>query len=496
MNRDYDVVIVGSGAGGGAVADRLIPLAEKGARIAVLEAGPWYDEAGFTQRELEMMALYWHGAAWLTRDGAVTLAAGKAVGGSTLVYTGVTFRLPEAVLAEWNLPDLTMADLTPRFGRLERDLHVVEPDGEMVNENNRRFRAACDRLGWPVENLRLNIKDCEGSGFCNLGCAAGAKQGTHVVQLPRAMNAGIEVIPNCAVARISEGAVEARVAPAPGGTKPGPWPPGEVRIRARAVVLAAGSPGSPAILLRSGFGASLPALGRFITLHPALTLYGVHPEKIDGFRGFPKTFYTPKFSQSHGYYLETAFYYPFVTTKHLGLWGRDLTSVMGAYDRLMAVLVLSHDPARADNRITLDRKGAIAFQYAIGPETVDALCHAQIQSARIFLAAGCERVVLPCGDRRVVTAKEAETIDLDRFVSPKNFIPNRTPVSSAHPQGGCRMGQGPADSVTDVWGEVHGAPSVFVADASLFPGSAHVNPYLTVMALADRVGERVADRLG
>jgi choline dehydrogenase-like flavoprotein len=310
------------------------------------------------------------------------------------------------------------------------------------------------------------------------------------------MEAGIEVIPNCTVARISEGAVEARVAPAPGGTKPNPWPPGEVRIRARAIVLAAGSPGSPAILLRSGFGASLPALGRYVTLHPALTLYGVHPEKIDGFRGFPKTFYTPKFSQSHGYYLETAFYYPFVTTKHLGLWGRDLTSVMGAYDRLMAVLVLSHDPARADNRITLDRKGAIGIQYTIGPETVDALCHAQVQSTRIFLAAGCERVVLPCGDRRVVTAEEAETIDLDRFVSPKNFIPNRTPVSSAHPQGGCRMGTGPADSVTDVRGQVHGAPSVFVADASLFPGSAHVNPYLTVMALADRVGERVADRLG
>ena len=58
--------------------------------------------------------------------------------------------------------------------------------------------------------------------------------------------------------------------------------------------------------------------------------------------------------------------------------------------------------------------------------------------------------------------------------------------------GGCRMGHGPADSVTDGWGQVHGLPWLFVADASLFPGCAEVNPYVTIMALADRVAERVA----
>jgi choline dehydrogenase-like flavoprotein len=57
--------------------------------------------------------------------------------------------------------------------------------------------------------------------------------------------------------------------------------------------------------------------------------------------------------------------------------------------------------------------------------------------------------------------------------------------------GGCRMGNGPSDSVTDSWGQVHGVPWLQVADSSLFPRCSEVNPYVTVMALADRVAEGV-----
>ena len=97
MIREYDVVIVGTGAGGGTVADRLIPLARKGAKIAMLEAGPHYTREYFTQREIEMTGLLWYGGAWPVEDGSITLAAGKGVGGSTIMYTGVTFRLPDEV---------------------------------------------------------------------------------------------------------------------------------------------------------------------------------------------------------------------------------------------------------------------------------------------------------------------------------------------------------------------------------------------------------------
>jgi choline dehydrogenase-like flavoprotein len=57
------------------------------------------------------------------------------------------------------------------------------------------------------------------------------------------------------------------------------------------------------------------------------------------------------------------------------------------------------------------------------------------------------------------------------------------------------MGEATADSVTNAWGEVHGVPWLFVADASLFPRCSEINPYVTIMALADRAAERVRGKL-
>lgn len=71
------------------------------------------------------------------------------------------------------------------------------------------------------------------------------------------------------------------------------------------------------------------------------------------------------------------------------------------------------------------------------------------------------------------------------------FVPGKVSVSAAHLQGGCGMGRSAEDSVTDARGGVHGVPWLYVADASLFPNSVEINPYLTIMALADRVAERI-----
>ncbi len=494
MNKhEYDVVIIGSGAGGGTVADRLVPLAEQGARIALIEAGPHYSHEHFTQREIEMTGLLWYGGGWPIENGSITVASGKGVGGSTIMYTGVTFRLPDEVYEEWNVPGISKQDLEPRFAKLWEELNVIKPGDDMINDNNRLFREGCEKLGWPVEKITLNLKGCEQHGFCNLGCATGGKQGTMEVQIPRAVEGGIDLVPNCRVDKISDRTVYATVDPTPPDTAPGPWPEGETIIKAKRIVLCAGSPSSPAIMLRSGFGEQLKALGSFFTLHPALTVYGIYPEPIKNYKGFPKTYYTPKFSGSHNYFIETAFYYPFVSTKHLGLWGRSLKDVMKCYPRFMTQIILNHDPAVPENRITVDKKGACHMLYEIRKESIDSLCHAQAQATRIFFAAGCEKVIMPCADRRVFDAGEVEDNKLESFISPKNFLSIRTPLSSAHPQGGCKMGTDPDYSVTDSVGRVHGHPWLYVADASLFPRSSHVNPYLTIMALADRVAENIRE---
>jgi choline dehydrogenase-like flavoprotein len=122
-----------------------------------------------------------------------------------------------------------------------------------------------------------------------------------------------------------------------------------------------------------------------------------------------------------------------------------------------------------------------------------ALVQSMRVSARIFFAAGATRVHAPAGPNFFVEAHEQDR--LDELVPVTGFTSGKVSVSSAHPMGGCRMGDGPADSVTDAWGRVHGVPWLFVSDASLFPKSAEINPYITIMALADRVAEGVRARL-
>src|SRR5207247_9521007 len=107
------------------------------------------------------------------------------------------------------------------------------------------------------------------------------------------------------------------------------------------------------------------------------------------------------------------------------------------------------------------------------------------------------RLVCPAGGPRVhapAAPPLLETADADRLeerVTGRHFRPGMLAVSAAHLMSGCGMGRTAADSVTDAWGRVHGLPWLRVADASLFPDSLEINPYLTIMGLADRVAEGV-----
>jgi choline dehydrogenase-like flavoprotein len=109
--------------------------------------------------------------------------------------------------------------------------------------------------------------------------------------------------------------------------------------------------------------------------------------------------------------------------------------------------------------------------------------------ARILFKAGAEAVHAPAGRKFLLDRADEER--LDELIPFDGVQPGKVSISSAHLMGGCRMGRGPADSVTDPWGQVHGVPWLYVADASLFPGAAEINPYVTIMCFADRVAERI-----
>jgi choline dehydrogenase-like flavoprotein len=492
--RTYDVVVIGSGAGGGTVAQGLAPLVEQGKRVLVLEKGPRVDVDEMTGREMEMAdALYEDRGGFLTADGAMTLAFGRAYGGSTVVYTGTSLLPPRRVVEGWSVPGLDFDDLLGRSRRFagENNVHLLEP--ALINDNNRLFVEGCEALGWEAEQFPINVKGCHGSSLCNLGCPNGAKQGTHQVQLPEAERRGVDVVTRAEVLRIdpSDRSLSVRVTGKGPGDKgrPGEWAPGDYQVQAGIVVVAGGSVGTSALLLRSGLGERLPRLGHGFTCHPAHILVAEHDRPITNDVGHPKSFYLDHWQE--GYVLETCMYFPFITAKNLTGFGEPHSRLMRAFPRLQMILVLALDKAVPENRIDVDRAGTPVVHYTFTPEVVTSLVQATRASARIFFAAGARSVHAPEADPPLIEREDADRID--ELITEENFMPGTISVSAAHLMGGAGMGRSPADSVTDALGRVHGVPWLRVADSALFPDSLEINPYLTIMGLADRVAEGVRE---
>ena len=491
--RSYDVVIVGSGAGGGTVAKELSALAQEGLRVLVVEQGPRFRDEDFTGRELEMAgALYQDGGGFLTADGTMTLAFGSAYGGSTVVYTGTSLVASERVVRRWGVPGLSHGDVESRSYKYaaENNVHLLPSD--LLNENNRLFLKGAEGAGFQALPFPVNVKGCVGSSLCNLGCAHGAKQGTHRVQLPRAERNGVEVVTRAAAVRIGHRALHVRVSDRPPGGKGAlsEWPPGDYWVRAGIIVLAAGAVGSPALLLRSGLPVWLPRLGQGFTCHPAQILLGEHAREISNDVGHPKSYYVDR-AQEEGYVLETCMYFPFMTAKSLTGFGPESSALLRRFPRLQMILVLACDRALRQNRVTVDRHGRPSVHYAFTPKVVRSLARANRAAARILFAAGAVRVHAPLADPPLLDLRDVHR--LDEKIHDSHFKPGKQTVTAAHLMGGCGMGRSPADSVTDVWGRLHGIPWIRVADASLFPDSLEINPYLTIMALADRVAEKIRE---
>jgi len=487
--KEFDVVIIGSGASGGVMAQELSPLCAQGMTVAVLEWGPKLKPEEYTGRELDMVGkLYFDGGGVLTKDAAITIALGKAYGGSTAIYTGVSFIVPQDVLEGWGVHGLEFADIKRRSEKYfaENNVHLLEP--ELINENNTLFRDACQKLGYSVGQFPINVKDCKGTGSCNLGCPSGAKTGTNIVQLPRAERNGVQVITNCKVELIEDHVCEATVEE-PGFGYPSVWAPGKYRVRAKLIIVCAGVIQTCALLQRSKLPARLPALGRYLTLHPALILAGQHDRPIANFYGHPKSYYCDEFVKSKRFILETCMYFPFSTAKSLTGFGPEHSAMMRHIDRMQMIIVLAFDEPNPDSRITIDRRGNPIVDYKISEKVLDALYDSMIATARILFAAGAKRVHAPAGKKFFI--EDTEQDHLEQLMSRDRLRTGKISLASAHIMGGCRMGTDPATSVTNEWGQVHGVPWLYIADSSIFPKCTEVNPYITIMALADRIAEHI-----
>ena len=490
---DCEVLVIGSGAGGGVVAGE---LAQAGHDVLVLEKGPYYHGADFTQREADMLGNLYDGrGSLLTQDGSVGLLAGSCLGGGTTVNWAGAFRTPDYVLEEWArehaAPQFTSADFTRSLDAVAQALSV-NADYPRHNGQNQALRDGSARLGQATRLIPRNEKGLSeseshfaGLGFSTLGDAHGIKQGTLNTYLATAFAHGARLLPDTRVERVTIAAGRATGAEALHTTPDGRAV--RITVRARRVVVAGGAIQTPALLLRSGL--RHPHLGRHLHLHPTVVVSGRYPWPMHPWHGPSMSIVNDTFSRLHGSNFGVKLETPPTHPGLLGMvlpWqsGQQHRALMARAKYLGSFIVLTRD--RDGGRVRTDRQGAPLISYELSAFDRAHMLEGVRAAAEIHVAAGAHTVYLPHGTLPTLHAEngivhEPELLDrLPRL----SWRPGRFGLYSAHQMSTCRLGGQATTHPLRPSGETVEVAGLFVADGSAFPACSGVNPMLTIMALA------------
>ncbi len=472
-----EVCIVGSGAAGGVLA---YELAAAGRDVIVLEEGDELTSPDFTQREDLIPRIYADAGARATHDAAIPILQGRCIGGTTVINHGICFRTPERILDEWKrdfgVVDLTIPRLEPHFDKVERMIGARRLGPADINANNQVFQRGCEKLGWRGSAMTLNMQPCGACGPCNLGCPEDKKGGTHVNYLPAAVRAGARIFRNCRVEHIEIEGDEVKSVKT-----------NQLTVRAPTIIIAAGAVNSPALLLRSGLGRSLPATGAGVSLHPLIPLLIVSDKALHSMRGLPHSYYCDEFfTPEDDFLFEGLFVSIGVFSTGLGGFGRQHREYMKKFANLGLTYVQMRD--RSQGRVTLRNGRYPVVRYVMSSGDRERARKALKLLAKICLAGGAAQVATT-HVRPVVMNNAGDIAKIDQAA----FRPNDLTVFSAHPQGGCPMGSDPRRSVVNSNCAVHGIRGLYVCDASVFPSAVGVNPMISIMALASLTAERIIE---
>lgn len=498
-----DVVIVGSGAGGGITAEL---LSKAGLDVLLVEEGPLRSSSDFHQRESEAYpALYQESAARKTADKAITVLQGRCVGGSTTVNWTSSFRTPAATLDYWQrryaLAGCSESALAPWFEQAERRLGIA-PWLPAPNRNNGVLDRGAARLGIAVGAMARNVKGCWDLGSCGMGCPTNAKQSMLVTTIPAALDLGARLLVQSRARRfeLAGDRIAALLCDAVGldGSIVSREP---TRIVARHYVVAAGAINSPALLLRSGVPDPHDLLGRRTFLHPVVISAALFAEQIEGWSGAPQSRYSDHFLHVDpidgpiGYKLETPPLHPVIYATTLAGFGRAQAELLRQFPHTHALLALLRDGFHEQSpggRVTLRDDGSPLLDYPLNAFVMDGARRAFLSMAEIQFAAGAQ-VALPVHEAAPPLRTWAEAREA---IARLDLRPLATRVVSAHVMGGCAFAGNARQGVARPDGVHWQVANLSLHDGSLFPTSIGANPQLSIYGIVARLASELAPRLG
>jgi choline dehydrogenase-like flavoprotein len=495
-NERYDVIIIGTGAGGGTMAHA---LADSGARLLVLERGDFVprEEENWNPEAVWKHLRYRVREQWIDRSGQEFRPyTHYCVGGNTKFWGSVLYRLRredfEAVEHADGLSPAWPIDydtLEPYYNRAERLYHVRGQHGIDPSEASRgpfpyaavphapamsRIVDQLRSLGLTPSSLPLGLlrlgqeSGCVLCSTCNsFPCKVHAKSDAEVVCIHEAMRRPtVKLWTNAFARRLIVGGCGRKVEAVEVERN------GDVlRVEAPLVVVSCGAVNSAALLLRSaharqptGLANSSGLVGRRYMAHLATMMQGFHP-----FR--PNETVFQKTVALNDFYLRGPGGYPLGQIQSQGRTHGVMAQTVAPWIPLWAYnawvargvdwLVMSEDLPRDDNRVTLESDGRIRLHY-----------HPNNMAAHNRLVKEMKRILRRLGFWVVVAHSHRDR-------------------NTTHQCGTLCFGSDPRSSVLDPYCRAHDVDNLFVVDASFFPSSAAVNPALTIVAQALRVADHI-----
>ncbi len=499
---EADVAIIGSGAGGGTSAEI---LSAAGYKVLIIEEGPLKTSSDFKMLESQAFPqLYQEGAARASKDGAIQIFQGRAVGGTTLVNWTSSFRTPEGTLKYWTdelgLKGHSPEEMAPWFEKMEQRLGVA-PWAMPPNANNDVIRRGCDELGYHWKIIPRNVRGCWNLGYCGLGCPTNAKQSMLVTTIPATLDHNGELlylaraerllIEKEQVVGIECLAMDERSV-APNGRK--------ILVKAKHYILAGGGINSPAVLMRSHAPDPYERNGKRTFIHPVNFSAAQFEQVINPFYGAPQSVYSDHFQWDDGvtgrmsYKLEVPPLQPSFAATLLGGVAESSAQRMAQLPHTNMLLALMRDgfhPQSTGGTVELRSDGSPVLDYQMSEYAWDGIRRAFQVMAEIQFAAGAKEVRPGHLDASAVTTMaEAKSM-----IAGLSMAPYRTRLATAHIMGGCAMSEDPSQGVTDSLGSHHQLSNLSIFDGSLFPTSIGANPQLSIYGLSAQLASALSERL-
>ncbi|KAJ3270554.1 hypothetical protein HDV01_007704 [Terramyces sp. JEL0728] len=443
---EYDVVIVGSGAGGGVMASELSKIGHK---VILLEKGSYRHPSELNLIEYNSLTgFYEREAGYYSEDGGLFVLAGSTWGGDS-------------------------------FDFISKRIGVSKP--QRLNIANQLFYDGCKHLGYHVDEIPQNIAGKEHEcGHCTFGCPSGTKQSSSVTFIQDAAKNGCHFISDIKVEKVlhSSGKATGVLACKDGKS---------ITIKAKKVVLSCGSMNSPVVLLNSKIKNLSPHVGQNLRMHPVSLIFGVFPDRdILPYKGGIMTTICNQVADLdqlwYGARLEVPASQPslYIGTQAWNSASEHKQQFLN-WPHTVSLIALTRDKDSSGS-IYVDSEKNGRLHWKLGKHDANALLKAFEAGLEVLVAAGAKKVYTAQIDVEAfeVTQSPEDTLNSEEWkrylekIKRSGIDPSKMTIFSAHQMSSCRMSSKREYGVVKPTGESWDLEGLYISDASVFPTASGV----------------------